>query len=102
MLGIAKELPPFEEQYYLQGFEPHMTCEDRRWIRLASLYPETIDHVAFYRNGALEYIAYDEPFTLGFQTTWIQRGTAITPEDREWKAVVHLRDGRELEKIIEL
>jgi len=102
MLGIEKELPSFEEQYYLQGFEEHMTYQNQRWPRLASLCPESIDRVEFSRGGALAYIAYDEPFSVGFQSNWRQLGTVITPEDREWKALVHLRDGRELEKKVEL
>ena len=102
MLGIEKELPAFEEQYYLQGFEAEMTYAGQRWIRMASLYPESIDHVEFYRSGDRVCIAYDESFSIGFQSNWRQSGTTVSPEDRDWKAVVHLRDGRELEKNAEL
>ena len=58
--GIGIKLPPipFEEQYYLQGFEPEMTVDKKRWIRLASLYPESINYVEFYKNGKLVDIAY--------------------------------------------
>ena len=102
MLGIEKELPPFEDQYYLQGFEPEMSCNGQRWIRLASLYPESIDYVEFLRNNEHVCFAYVEPFSVGFQSSWRQRGTEITVEDCEWKAVIHLCDGRKLEKTVEL
>jgi hypothetical protein len=102
MLGIEKNLPSFDDQYYLQGFESEMTCDGQRWIRLASLYPESIDYVEYLRNGEHACFAYAEPFSVGFQTNWRQRGTKITAADREWKAVVHLRDGRELKKVAEL
>ena len=102
MLGIEKEMPPFEEQYYLQGFEAQMAYGGQRWIRMASLYPESIDRVEYFRNGELTDVAYDEPFSVGFKGNWIQSGTTITPQDREWKAIIHLRDGRKLEKKAEL
>ena len=97
--GIGIELPsiPPEEQYYLQGLESHMTTNGERWIRLASLYPETIDHVDFYRNGSLFYAAYDEPFTVHFITNWRQGGVKTQPDD-QWLARIHLHDGSIVEK----
>jgi len=102
--GIGIKLPPipFEEQYYLQGFEPEMTVDKKRWIRLASLYPESINYVEFYKNGKLVDIAYDEPFMVNSETTWIQSPCYISHEDKEWKAVVHLRNGEIIEKTVTL
>lgn len=57
---------------YLQGLEPHMTYEDKRWIRLASLYPEKIDYVEFYHNDKLFTKAYDEPFMVNYECNWKQ------------------------------
>jgi hypothetical protein len=95
-LGIAVPAIPVEEQYYLQGLEPGWEYGGQRWVRLASLYPETVDSVDFYCNDELVYTAYDEPFSMYFYSNWRQGGWDVRPEDREWKAVVRLRDGGEL------
>jgi len=102
--GIGIQLPPinFEDQFYLQGFEPNMAINGKRWIRLASLYPETIDYVEFYRNGELADIAYDEPFMVNFITNWLQDPCVITEDDKVWEAKIYLRDGRILTKRVEL
>ena len=102
--GIGIDVPelPFEEQYYLQGLEPDWEDGGERWIRVASLYPESINYVDFYRNGELFYTAYDEPFTINFITNWRQGGVKVKPDDKEWKAVIHLRNGEALEKIAKL
>ncbi len=92
MVGIEKEKPTIDDQYYLQGFEPEMTYAGKRWPRLASLYPETIDFVEFYRNDDLYYISYDEPFSTNFRSTWMQDGVAVQKGEK-WEARVHLRDG---------
>ena len=72
-IGIQVEQIPLAEQYYLQGLEPEMTYEGERWIRLASLHPETINYVDFYRDGELVYTAYDEPFSINFISNWRPR-----------------------------
>jgi len=102
--GIGIELPPVpeEEQYYLQGFEPHVTLDNKRWIRLASLNPETIDYVEFFRNGELVDIAYNEPFMILNDTTWIQEGWVMGPDDKEWRAVIHLAGGGIVERTVEV
>jgi hypothetical protein len=93
--GIGIDMPPMpiEDQYYLQGLEPEMTYGGQRWIRLASLYPETINFVEFFRNREHYDICYDEPFLVHFQSNWQQR--AVTPQSDEeaWTAVIHLRNG---------
>lgn len=97
LTGIKKVEPAFDDQYYLQGFEPKMTYDGKRWIRLASLYPESVDYVEYYRDGALYYVCYDEPFSVGFKSNWNQDGTAVRSGE-SWEARVHLRDGRVLTK----
>ncbi len=102
--GIGIVLPPVneDEMYYLQGFEPHMTIDQKRWIRLASMYPETINLVEFYRNGKLVDIAFNEPFMINNETTWIQQAALITDQDKEWKAIIYLKDGKQIERIVSL
>ena len=102
--GIGIDLPPIPEgeRYYLQGMEPHMEYEGKRWIRLASLYPEKIDFVDFYRNGEHICTAYDEPFMVNFRTTWRQGPCMVQPDDKEWKAIIHLCTGEVLERKVEL
>lgn len=96
-IGIAVDPIPAEEQYYLQGLEPQMTDIGQRWLRVASLYPESINYVDFYRNGALYDTAWDESFSVHFQSNWRQGGAPAVPGD-EWRAEIHLRDGRVIER----
>lgn len=102
--GIGIELAPLaeEERFYLQGLEPDLEYGGQRWIRLASLYPESIRSVDFYRNGTLYYTAYDEPFSVHFETNWRQGGITVRPDDREWRAVVHLGNGEVVERVVEV
>ena len=99
--GIGIDTDAIDDQYYLQGLEPHWEYQGQRWLRLASLYPETISHVDFYRNGKFYDTAYDEPFSLHFQTNWRQGGIDVRDDDREWKAVIHLGDGEVIEKMVQ-
>ena len=98
--GIGIEVPPIpeEDQYYLQGLEPGWEDNGQRWIRLASLYPENINYVDFYRNGELFYTAYDELFSINFITNWRQGGVEVRPDDKEWRAEIHLRNGEVIER----
>ncbi len=96
-IGIAAAAIPADQQYFLQGFEPAMEVDGKRWIRLASLYPETIDFVEFVRNGSLYDIAYDEPFSVNFLGNWMQDSVSGEPGDR-WEAKVHLRSGEQITK----
>ncbi len=99
--GIGIDTDAIDDQYYLQGLEPNWTYQGQRWLRLASLYPETISYVDFYRNGKYYDTAYDEPFSLHFQTNWRQGGIDVRDDDREWKAVIHCGDGQVIEKIVQ-
>ena len=101
--GIGINVPPIppEGQYHLHGLEPHLTDNGQRWIRVGSLYPETIDHVDYYRNGQLFYTSYDESFSINFQSNWRQGGVDISPDaagNETWRAVIHLRNGETVEK----
>lgn len=91
--GLGIKQPPVlpSEQYYLQGFEPQMTYDGKRWLRVASLYPETINRVDFYNNDRLIYTVYDEPFSLFFKSNWLQAGFQVEVDDAV-TAVVHLRN----------
>ncbi|MBS12794.1 MAG: hypothetical protein CME19_14460 [Gemmatimonadetes bacterium] len=99
-MGIGIDVPdiPEEDQYYLQGLEPEWSYDGQRWIRMASLYPESISYVDFYRDGELFHTSYDESFAINFQSNWRYGGVDIGDDRAEWKAVVHLGDGRALEK----
>lgn len=97
-IGIALPALPLEEQFRLQGLDDELTLDGRRWIRLASLYPETIDYVEFLRNSELVDRAYNDPFMMNNVTTWIQEPTRIARDD-DWKAIVHLADGSVVEKV---
>lgn len=92
--GIGIQLPaiPVEEQYYLQGLEPAQSYNGERWLRLASLYPESINYVEFYRNGELYDVAYDEPFSVHYLSNWRQGGVKVIAGEA-WRAVIHLRNG---------
>ena len=93
--GIGIDLPdlPADEQFYLQGLEAENTDNGQRWIRLASLYPESINFVEFYRDGELYYIAYDEPFSVHYESNWRQGGVDIRSANEQWTATIHLRNG---------
>ena len=101
-IGIKTDEIAKDEQYYLQGLEPNWVYRGQRWIRLASLYPETIRYVDFYRNGRLYYTAYDEPFFVHFKTNWRQGSIKVRDNDREWKAIIHRVDDEVIEKNIQI
>jgi len=101
-IGIALPPMPYEDRFYLQGLEPCMTAGGKRWIRLASLHPERIDFVRFYRNGKLFYTAYDEPFSVHYLANWRQEPVLMEEDDREWTAEVFLRDGTIVVKTVRL
>jgi hypothetical protein len=96
-LGIRIDIPPFEDQFYLQGLESNITLGHQRWIRLASLYPEQIDRVDFYRNGTLIDTCFDEPFSLKWRMNWLQDAVELFPGD-EIRAVIHMVDGTAIER----
>lgn len=96
--GIEKNPFSLEEQFYLQGLEPHMIYEGKRWIRLASMYPEKIQKVDFYRNGEYFETAYNDPFTINYVVNWYQKPTEGIQTGEVWKAEIVLTDGTVIEK----
>lgn len=96
--GIENNPFSLQEQFYLQGLEPHMVYEGKRWIRLASMYPEKIQKVDFYRNGAYYETAYNDPFTVQYVVNWYQKPTEGIQPGEVWKAVITLIDGTVVEK----
>ena len=99
-LGLAVEELAAEDRYLLDGLRDRWTVDGKRWVRLAAEFPETVDLVEFFRNGELIDIAYQEPFSVSYRATWIQGGVETRSGDR-WKAVVHLNDGRVIERVEE-
>ncbi len=94
-LGIPVPKLEKKDQYYLQGLEKDITYQGKRWIRVASLYPTTIDRVIFYKNNEQIYIAYDDPFLLYFTKNWDQNGIDDVAGTK-YKAVVKLISGEEI------
>jgi len=97
-IGIKVDPIPEADQYYLQGFGPESEYEGKRWIRLASLYPESINYVDYYVGDELVFTTYDEPFTLFQEHNWLQRGIAVEELAKGFRAEVHLRNGEVLIK----
>lgn len=81
-----------EQEVYLQGLEEHEIYEGKAWIRLASLYPEKIEYVRFFRNDKPIFIAYDEPFLVHFECTWLQRAEENIKAGDTIRAEIHFRD----------
>lgn len=98
-MGIGIEIPALapDEQYYLQGLEPTAAWENKRWVRLASLYPERINYVEFFRDGELVDTAYDEPFIVNHRCNWLGGPVEVLPDEKQWTAVVHRADGETVE-----
>ena len=97
-LGITEEVPPLSRRFYFQGLEPDMCYAGKRWIRLAALFPEEVDHVDFFRNGIPVGTAYEDPFALGSQgINWFQPPfPAVIQPGEIWRAEVRLRSGETL------
>ena len=95
---IGIELPEMDEDsMYLQGFEPEMTIEGGRYIRLASKRPEQIDRVLFYEDDRLIDTAYAEPFMLFAKMTWIQEPYYLNENAKTFKAVIRKLNGEVVE-----
>ena len=101
-VGIPVEDLPFEDQFYLQGLEDWTEFHGKRAIRLAAEFPEEVDYVDFYLNGKKIYRSYDEPFFLDTEFTWLASPRVMKPDEKDWKAVVKLSDGRTVEKQVNL
>ena len=75
-----------------------MEWEGKRWIRLASLYPEKIYKVEFYRDGIYYETAYNDPFTINFISNWRQGAVEDIKTGEVWLAKIYLLDGTVIEK----
>ncbi len=91
-----------ENQYYLQGFEPDCHINQKRYIRLASLYPEEINYVEFYQDNRLLYTSFAEPFMLYSLTTWEQKPYVIPEEAKEFRVKIYLHNGEIIQKSVTL
>lgn len=80
-------------ELYLQGFEKDTNINEKRYIRVASLYPREIDFVRFYEDDTLLDTAFEEPFFLYALTTWEQKPYLKTPSAKEFIAEVHMTNG---------
>ena len=96
--GICRNDIPMEEQFYLQGLEPEMSWENKRWIRLASMYPEKIQRVDFYREDTYFAAAYNDPFTINYIVNWLQGPIEGIQKGERWRADVFLTDGTKIVK----
>jgi len=81
------------DELYLQGFEPEMTIDDGRYIRVAARAPEQIDRVYFYEDGRQIDVAFDEPYMYDSRMTWIQEPYYPTKGAKRFTAKVVLLDG---------
>jgi hypothetical protein len=98
IIGIDVPDISAEDQFYFQGFEARNTDQNQRWFRLASLYPERIDYVEYFRNGEFFDVAFEEPYYPLHKTTWIQDGVTLSGKQEAWKAVAHLHSGDVIER----
>ena len=96
-LGITVETVSENDRYVLLGLNDFLEHEGKRWIRLSAEEPETVRSVEFYKNDDLIDIAYEEPFYVGYQNTWMHEGTGTAKGDI-WKAIVHLCDGNTISR----
>lgn len=97
-LGILKASRSEEDEFYLEGLGKNEEWEGKRWIRLASKYPEKIHKVDFYRDGKFYASAYDDPFTIGFVVNWYQKPVEGVQKGEHWKADVVLTTGKIISK----
>ncbi len=91
--GIEKTPHNRPKELYLQGLEPGCRLDGKCWISLASLYPELIERVDFYRNGELIDRIYEEPFLVNYQRTWLHAPVENVTLGEQFKAVAYFRDG---------
>ena len=98
-LGIPVEPLAEEYCYVLLGLNDRWEWKGERWIRLSAERPESIDRVEFFRNDEFVDVAYEEPFYVRWDNTWIQLGIPTAPGD-VWRAAIHLGDGRLIERTV--
>lgn len=98
LLGLEEDTDKTAlSNYYLQGINNQQQVDNQRWIRVASLYPETIDYVDFYRNGLCFYTCHSEPFSVNYESNWKQ-GSTVSVEGDVFEARIHLANGAIVKK----
>ncbi|QHQ61083.1 hypothetical protein Ana3638_10140 [Anaerocolumna sedimenticola] len=90
---IIYNTPDQENEFYLQGFEDNNDIEGRRYIKLASRYPEKINYVEFYEDEKLIYTSFAEPFMLYSLTTWEQEPYSKKDSVNKFSAKIYLHNG---------
>ncbi|MEM6334538.1 MAG: hypothetical protein AAF823_14485 [Planctomycetota bacterium] len=102
-VGLSPEPIREDERFVLYGLGEHEVAEHlrhrgvmHRWPGLACLWPETVERVAFYRDGVLVDTCYDDPFVVGWRSNWFHGGYAVEPGRHVWRAVARLADGGEV------
>lgn len=99
-LGLPLQPLAFEEQFKLVGLDlKEAVMKDQYVVRVASEFPEQINHVTYYKNGVKLYRSYDEPFFLNTQTTWLADNVTFEVGDC-YEAHIQLTDGRVIKKTI--
>jgi hypothetical protein len=85
----------------LQGIDPRWSVGNQYWPRLASLYPETIDHVEFFDGDTLLDRSWDVPFMMFTRNTWMSHAWE-TDDPSNLRAVVHLRGSSRTETTFQI
>jgi len=96
-IGIPVEPLHEDEQYVLDGLQGRWEWMGQRWVRLTAEFPEKINQVEFFLNGNFIDTAYQEPFYVNYEQTWIQKGVSTKRGD-QWSAEIHLGDGQVLDR----
>ena len=92
--AIGIKLPALaEDSMMLQGFEPEMTIDDGRYVRVAAKHPERIERVRFYEDNRYLDTAFSEPFMLESRATWIQEPYYPADNAKSFTAKVYLLSG---------
>lgn len=92
-IGIPVAPLDEQDQYVLQGLSKAECFGGLHTMRVAAEYPERIDHVSFFRDGAHLYTSYDEPFFCYTETTWLGTPFSVKPGET-YRAEIHLVDGK--------
>ena len=96
-VGIQKINRTIDESFEIQGLDDEQ-FEGKRWLRIASVHPEMVQHVEWYRNGELMARAYDDPFSIHFLFNWLQLPVEGITAGEKIRAVIRLVDGSVVEK----
>lgn len=96
-LGISSCDLPVQSCFEIAGLDDEL-WEGKRWLRLACLYPEMVDSVAWYRNDTFLAMAYDDPFSVNYLFNWLQMPVEGIQTGETVKAVIRLAGGQTIVK----